>query len=95
MLSGFVNNRHTVFGVHLPFIMMAYQSSVHETKGRKPNMMTFERETATHLNIQCEMSSQIKQTFSNKWKWELQDCLENAYAFVRKKMNKSMARENH
>ena len=92
MLSAFVNSN---WNVHLPYIMMAYRSSVHDTTGMTPNTIMFGREVATPLDLQYEMPSQIKETPSNKWVWELQERLENAHAFVRNKMNKSMFRHKH
>ncbi|XP_056017337.1 protein NYNRIN-like [Ostrea edulis] len=94
MLCAFVSDHHTDWDVHLPFIVMAYRSSVHET-GITPNMMMFGREVATPLDLQYEMSSQIKETPSNKWVWGFQEGLENAHAFVRNKMNQSMIRQEH
>ena len=95
MLSAFVNEHHSDWDVHLPFIMMAYRSSVHDTTGMTQNMMMFGREVATPLDLQYEMPSQIKESPSTKWVWELQERLENAHAFVRKKMNQSMVRQKH
>ena len=87
MFSAFVNDHHSDWDVHLTFIMMAYRSSVHATTGMTPNMMMFGREVATPLDLQYEMPFQIKETPSNKWVWELQERLENAHTFVRKKIH--------
>jgi hypothetical protein len=65
MLSAFVNDYHTDWDVHLPYIMMAYRSSVHETTGMASNKMMFGREIATPLDLQYETSSQIKETPNN------------------------------
>ena len=75
--------------------MMAYRSSVHDTTGMTLNMMMFGQEVATPLDLQYGMSSQIKETPSNKWVLELQERLENAHAFVRNKMNQSKVRQKH
>lgn len=92
MLSGFVNEHHTDWDVHLPYVMMAYRSAQHETTGMTPNMLMLGRETATPLDLMYEMPPQIKETPNNKWVWELQERLESAHTFVRKKMSQSMVR---
>lgn len=95
MLSGFVNEHHTDWDVHLPYVMMAYRSAQHETTGMTPNMLMLGRETATPLDLMYEMPPQIKETPNNKWVWELQERLESAHTFVRKKMSQSMVRQKH
>lgn len=67
MLSGCVNEHHTDWDVHLPYVMMAYRSAQHETTGMTPNMLMLGRETATPLDLMYEMPPQIKETPNNKW----------------------------
>lgn len=95
MLSGFVNEHHTDWDVHLPYVMMAYRSAQHETTGMTPNMLMLGRETATPLDLMYELPPQIKETQNNIWVWELQERMENAHPFVRKRMNQSMVRQKH
>ncbi|XP_056006736.1 uncharacterized protein LOC130050548 [Ostrea edulis] len=86
MLSGFVNEHHTDWDVHLPFIMMAYRSSVHETPGMTLNVMMFGREVSTPLDLMYK----AKEVSNKKWSWYLQERLENAPEFVRTRMNQAM-----
>ena len=95
MLSGFVNEHHKDWDVHLPFVMMAYRSSMHETTGLTPNMMMLGREVSTPLDLMYEMPPSIKEIPNNKWVWFLQERLENAHQFVRTKMNQTMVRQKH
>lgn len=44
MLSAFVNEHHSDWDVHLPYVMMAYRSSIQETTGMTPNMLMLGRE---------------------------------------------------
>ena len=49
LLSVFVNAAHTDWDDRLPYVMMAYRSSVNETTGYTPNMMMLGREVTVPL----------------------------------------------
>ncbi|CAG2253632.1 unnamed protein product [Mytilus edulis] len=52
MLTGYVNEYHSNLDVLLPYVMMAYRSSQHETTGYTPNRLMLGREVSTpRLNI--------------------------------------------
>jgi hypothetical protein len=57
MISAFVTENQTNWDEQLPFLLMAYRSSVHETTQYTPNMLMLGRETSTHLDILYEMPS--------------------------------------
>ena len=52
LLSAFVNAEHTDWDERLPYVMMAYRSSVNETTGYTPNMMMLGRDLTVPLDIQ-------------------------------------------
>ena len=52
LLSAFVNAEHTDWDERLPYVMMAYRSSVNETTGYTPNMMMLGRDVTVPLDIQ-------------------------------------------
>ena len=79
MLSVFVNEHHTDWDVHLPFVMMEYRSSMHETTGLTTNMMMLGQEVSIPLDLMYEMPPSIKEVTNNKWAWCLQARLENAH----------------
>ena len=87
ILSGFVNEHHTGWDVHLPFVMMAYRSSMHETTGLTANMMMLGREVSTPFDLMYEMPPSIEEVPKNKWAWCCQEQLENAHQLARAKMN--------
>ena len=60
MLSGFVNDNHTDWDEQLPYVMMAYRPSEHETIGFTPNMCMLGRETTCSLELMYEIPSSIK-----------------------------------
>lgn len=49
MLSAYVQENHRDWDKHLPYVMMAYRASEHETTGFSPNMLMLGRETSTPL----------------------------------------------
>ncbi|XP_033759660.1 uncharacterized protein LOC117341909 [Pecten maximus] len=93
MLSAFVNNHQTDWDEHLPYVMMAYRSTEHETTGNSPNAMMLGRETSTPLDIQYEMPRNIKTIPQNQWAWQLKEKMENAHELVRKHSKGAMIRQ--
>lgn len=55
MLSACVNDHHSDLDEHLPYVMMTYRTSLHETTGFTPNQLMLGREVSTPLNIMYEM----------------------------------------
>ena len=93
MLSAYVNDHHTDWDEHLPYVMMAYRSAENETTGLTPNMLMLGREATTPLDIVCEMPSSIKPIPVNHWVWELRERLESAQTYVRQYTGESISRQ--
>jgi len=51
LLSAFVSDRANDWDVHLPYVMMAYRSSVHSSTGCTPHIMVFGRETNLPIDL--------------------------------------------
>ena len=51
MLSNYVNDNHRDWDESIPFVMMAYRASQHESTGFTPNMLMLGRESTTPLDI--------------------------------------------
>lgn len=45
MLSAYMNDHHSDWDEHLPYVMMAYITSLHETTGFTPNQLMLGRES--------------------------------------------------
>ena len=98
MLSCYVNDCHDDWSDHLPFVMMAYRSSPHESTGCSPNRVVFGREVNLPLTVQlgeqhyCSGASCPIEYVS----W-VQKTLEKVFAFVRTKSKASTAKQkaNH
>ena len=93
MLSSFVNDNHTNWDTMLPYVLMAYRSSDHETTGMSPNMLMLGRETTIPLDILYEMPVSLKSYDINQWVWELRETLETAHTFVRQNTGTSIQRQ--
>ena len=83
MLSAFVDENHRNWDTLIPYVMMAYRASEHETTGMTPNRLMLGREITTPLEIVYDMPPSIKAIPVNQWAWELQEAIENAHRFVR------------
>ena len=93
MLSMFVDDNHRNWDEQIPYVMMAYRATEHETTGMSPNMLMLGRETSTPLDIIFEMPPAIKSVPTSKWVWELKERLETAHRFVRQYTGESMNRQ--
>ena len=93
MLSSFVNDNHTNWDTMLPYVLMAYRSSDHETNGMSPNMLMLGRETTIPLDILYEMPVSLKSYDINQWVWELRETLETAHTFVRQNTGTSIQKQ--
>ncbi|CAG2231997.1 unnamed protein product [Mytilus edulis] len=97
MLTGYVNEYHSNWDVLLPYVMMAYRSSQHETTGYTPNRLMLGREVSTPLDLIYKLPSQVKAIPQNQWAWELQEHMEEAHQIVQRHVSGQMLRQkkNH
>lgn len=92
-LSANVNDHHSDWDEHLPYVMMAYRTSLHETTGFTPNQLTLGREVSTPLDIMYEMPRSVKYIPRHKWSWQLKENMETAYFRTRKHEDSNGAAE--
>lgn len=93
MLSTYVQENQRDWDVYLPYLLMAYRSTAHETTNFSPNMLMLGREATTPLDLMYEMPSDIKDIPSNQWVWILRERLETAHKIVREHTEKEMLRQ--
>jgi transposase InsO family protein len=62
MLSMFVNENRADWDDLLPYIMMAYQATVHESTGFSPNQMMFGREIFCPLDLMVGLPPEYRET---------------------------------
>ena len=59
MLTAYVDSNHRDWDDQLPYVMMAYRSSEHETTGMSPNILMLGRAVSTPLDL---MFASVNQT---------------------------------
>ena len=91
LLSAFVNEEHTDWDQLLPYVMMAYRSSEHETTGFTPNYMMLGREISVPMDIQ--FGSPVERTFASDWVNKLRERMEWAHDLARANINSAMLRQ--
>ncbi|MCG8112562.1 MAG: DDE-type integrase/transposase/recombinase [Candidatus Thiodiazotropha taylori] len=96
LLSAFVNAEHSDWDERLPYVLMAYRSSVNETTGYTPNMMMLGREVTVPLDIQFANALDTKAIHS-EFVQNLQETMEQAHEFAREHIGTEMGRQkrNH
>ncbi|XP_062621185.1 uncharacterized protein LOC134282810 [Saccostrea cucullata] len=92
MLSAYLNDHHSDWNKHLPFVIMVYMASVHETTGYTPNYLMLGRDVST-LDIIFEMFRLGQHIPKEKWAWELKETLEKAHKHVRENIKTAMVRQ--
>jgi transposase InsO family protein len=95
MLSSYVAENQKDWDDCIPYVMMAYRSSQHESTGYTPNMLMMGREASTPLDIAFEMPSSWKEVPRNEWVWVLLDRMEHAHALVRRHSEGAILRQKH
>ena len=95
MLSAYVSENHRDWDEIIPYVLMAYRATEHESTGYSPNMLMLGRETGTPLDLIYEMPDRWKKVPAHDWTWVLKERLERAHAFVKKNSDKSIRRQKH
>ena len=97
MLRAYINDNHSNWDLLLPYVMMAYRSTAHESTGLSPNMLLFGHNTRTPLDLIYKLPPNVKHEPPNSWVWELQERLESAHAYVRETTGLAIERQkkNH
>ena len=95
MLSKLVNISHRNWDEVLPYVMMAYRSSVHESTGQSPSSMHFGHEIQLPIDLLLgeppkEVSSSIS---SSSYVVELKDVLSRIHDLAREKMIEASDRQ--
>ena len=91
MLSAFVNAEHSDWDQFLPYVMIAYRSSEHETTGFTPNMMMLGREISVPLDIQ--FGSPVKTEYASEWLKKSRERFDQAHDIARNNIDSEMLRQ--
>ena len=91
LLNAFVNEEQTDWDQLLPYVMMAYRSSEHETTGFTPNYINLGREVSVPMDFQS--GSPIQRTFASDWVSKLRERIEWAHELARTNIETAMLRQ--
>ncbi|MES9880089.1 MAG: reverse transcriptase domain-containing protein [Sedimenticola sp.] len=89
MMTKFVSADQRDWDEKLPFIMMAYRSSQHETTGFSPNCMMFGREMTMPIDLLYGPPPESKEQTECEFVQTLRNKLANVHASAREKMVKA------
>jgi hypothetical protein len=93
MLSIFVNENRNDWDDHLPYVMMAYRSSLQESTGCTPNMLFLGREITMPVDIMFGWPNQEEQVCPVEYVEWARHAANQAYEFARKNLKKSTLRQ--
>jgi transposase InsO family protein len=89
MMGRVIEEEHTHWTDHLPFIMAAYRSAIHRSTGYTPNYLMFGRELYTPLDTIIQIPSTVETT-SHDYVDKQLNRLYSAYWTVRDNLSQSM-----
>ncbi|XP_061191689.1 uncharacterized protein LOC133199898 [Saccostrea echinata] len=69
MLTAYVADHQHDWDKHLPYVLMAYRSAVHESTGYTPNMLMLGREVSTPLDTMYELPIDRERTTVHEYAW--------------------------
>mgnify|MGYP003692029265 CR=1 FL=1 len=86
-LNAYILENQKDWDLYLPYIIMAYRSTVHESTAFSPNILMLGRETTTSLDLMYEMPSEMKSIPAFQWAWILCKRMEKAHTVVKLNMH--------
>ena len=95
LLTGFVNEARNDWDVHLPFVLMAYRSSLQESTGCSPNFLMFGREVHGPVDIMLgrDPNPERQNACLVEYVEWTRMALEKAFESVRNRMKMSVRRQ--
>ena len=94
MLSMFVDEYGQTWEDHLPYVMMAYRSSIHDTTGLSPNMLMLAREVNLPLDLTMgpppDQAGTVCRVTYVEW---MREAISHAHNFVVEKLRSSLGHQ--
>ena len=94
MLSKCIDHNQTNWSTMLPFVMMAYRSSVHESTGFTPHYLVFGNEMSLPLDLMYTPPLQREPIPLTKYVIERQEALRKSFELARQHMSTQQIRRN-
>ena len=93
MLKHFVNNNRNDWDDHLPYLMMAYRASQHESTGCSPNLLMLGREVSVPLDVLVGRAPDKVVGCQTEYVEWLRDSMATAFDYARRQLKKSALRQ--
>ena len=94
MLAKCLNAEQNNWSQQLPYVMMAYRSSVHESTGYTPQFLVHGRETSLPLDLMFPSLESDCPSNVHEFVHERKQAFHRAFALVRDNLNKNQRRRN-
>lgn len=93
MLSKVISKNQKDWDTFLPFLMLAYRSSLHDTLGESPNTMMFGREVLMPVDLLFGKTSQLKDVSTPEYVHNLTNRMDKVHDIVRDRLLKAADRQ--
>ena len=94
MLAKCVNEEQSNWSQQLPYVMMAYRSSVHESTGYTPQFLVFGQELSLPLDCMYRNPQENATTDIHEFVYNKQQAFQRAFELVRRNLNEKQKRRN-
>ena len=95
MLAKCIDEDQTNWSVKLPYVLMAYRSSVHESTGFTPHCLVFGRENFLPLDLMYRPPPSTTRIDVNYWVSQNEEAFRQAYELVRRNATTQQRRRNN
>ena len=87
MMSSYISDKQDDWDEHLPLLMLAYRSSVHESTGVSPALMMFGRELTLPVDMTLGRPIREDRLCATEHAYQLEEKLLDIHDFARKHLN--------
>ena len=94
MLAKCINEEQSNWSQQLPYVMMAYRSSVHESTGYTPQFLVFGQELSLPLDCMYPNPQENTTTDIHEFVHNKQQAFQRAFELVRRNLNEKQKRRN-
>ena len=95
MLAKCIDEDQTNWSVKLPYVLMAYRSSVHESTGFTPHYLVFGHEISLPLDLMYRPPQSTTPIDVYDWVSQKEEAFRQAYELVRRNATTQQRRRNH
>ncbi len=93
MLSAFVSDSGKNWDLYLPYVLMAYRSSVHASTGCTPNMMVYGRESTLPVDLVYDIVPREVPSCPQDYVELVKEALITSHSFARSQLKKAALRQ--